>query len=278
MKKLSIVTINYNNVDGLKKTIDSVLTQTWQDFEWIIIDGGSSDGSKDLIEQTSQFCDKISFWCSEPDKGIYNALNKGLSYCSGEYVSCMNSGDLFYDEDVLNKVFAQNKFDYDVIYGKAVDENGEDFGNNIPSPISLYDLYYGAICHQAMFVRTSILKENGFNESYKIVADYAKWLELCMEDKNFYFIDTYICRYDTNGFSSSNIEQLTKERVQATVEILPTSIIKAIEEFYTYRENYYCRELVNIKKQYPLIYLLIRILLKSVFIVVNLIRKFQKKQ
>ena len=81
--KLSIITINYNNKEGLQRTIDSVIGQTWHDFEWIIIDGGSKDGSKELIEQYQQY---FAYWCSEPDKGVYNAMNKGIKHAQGEYL------------------------------------------------------------------------------------------------------------------------------------------------------------------------------------------------
>ena len=87
---LSIITINYNNSDGLQRTIESVLSQTWTDFEWIVIDGGSTDGSLDIIKKHASH---FSFWCSEPDTGIYNAMNKGITHAKGEYLNFMNSGD-----------------------------------------------------------------------------------------------------------------------------------------------------------------------------------------
>ena len=99
--KYSIITINYNNRDGLEKTIQSVINQTCQDFEFIIIDGGSTDGSVDIIKK---YNDRINYWVSEPDKGIYNAMNKGILQAHGEYLNFMNSGDCFFDNEVLNKV------------------------------------------------------------------------------------------------------------------------------------------------------------------------------
>ncbi len=91
--KLSIITVNLNNKDGLQKTIDSVISQTFKDFEWIVIDGGSTDGSKELIEKYSDY---ISYWVSEPDKGIYNAMNKGIKVAKGDYLEFLNSGDIFF--------------------------------------------------------------------------------------------------------------------------------------------------------------------------------------
>ena len=100
MSKLSIITINKNNCEGLQRTIDSVLSQTWHDFEWIVIDGDSTDGSKELIEKYQKH---FTYWCSEPDKGIYNAMNKGITASKGEYLIFMNSGDCFYNEMVLEE-------------------------------------------------------------------------------------------------------------------------------------------------------------------------------
>ena len=99
--KLSIITINYNNRDGLQKTIDSVVSQTYKNFEWIIIDGGSTDGSKELIEQYQDHC---AYWCSEPDKGIYNAMNKGIEKAIGDYSLFLNSGDRLHDDTVIDKI------------------------------------------------------------------------------------------------------------------------------------------------------------------------------
>ena len=96
--KLSIITINYNNKAGLQKTIDSVICQTWRDFEWIVIDGGSADGSKELIEQYQQH---FSYWCSERDDGVYSAMNKGICISSGDWIMILNSGDYLYSRDSL---------------------------------------------------------------------------------------------------------------------------------------------------------------------------------
>ncbi|MFZ3274524.1 MAG: glycosyltransferase, partial [Lutibacter sp.] len=97
---LSIITINFNNLEGLKKTMASVLGQTWKEFEYIIIDGGSTDGSAAYIESQSQH---LNYWVSESDKGIYNAMNKGIKVAHGEYLLFLNSGDEFYDLEVLEK-------------------------------------------------------------------------------------------------------------------------------------------------------------------------------
>ena len=114
--KLSIITVNLNNKDGLQKTIDSVISQTYKDFEWIIIDGGSTDGSKELIENYSDY---VSYWVSEPDKGIYNAMNKGIKQSHGEYLQFLNSGDIFIEDNTLKQVVSQ-LVNEDIVFGYAV--------------------------------------------------------------------------------------------------------------------------------------------------------------
>ena len=114
MTKISIITINYNDKIGLSKTINSVLNQSWQKFEFIVIDGGSNDGGLEVIEQNK---DKIDYWVSEPDKGVYNAMNKGIKVAKGEYLIFMNSGDTFYDDNVLEKIENQLTAEFDIYYG-----------------------------------------------------------------------------------------------------------------------------------------------------------------
>ena len=102
--KLSIITVNLNNLEGLKKTYESVVCQTFTDYEWLVIDGGSTDGSREFIEQHQ---DKFAYWCSEPDKGIYNAMNKGIVKAKGEYLNFMNSGDCFASSFVVASTCAR---------------------------------------------------------------------------------------------------------------------------------------------------------------------------
>ena len=110
---LSIITINYNNLRGLKATVDSVIAQTYKEFEWIIIDGGSTDGGRNVIEQNAQH---FTYWCVESDKGIYNAMNKGISVANGDYCIFINSGDCFYDNEVIRKFICLNPQE-DIVIG-----------------------------------------------------------------------------------------------------------------------------------------------------------------
>ena len=235
---LSIITINYNNLEGLRKTIDSVISQTWHDYEWIIIDGGSTDGSKELIEDTAKrlsYSDfnPISFWCSEPDKGIYNALNKGISHCHGTYINCMNSGDEFYEDTTLEEVFS-SPHSSDIIFGNSFHHSKDKtFVSYYPNSIDIYFLYHSNICHQAMFVKKELLKTSPFDEQYRVCADYAKWLEFMIQGCIFEYIPNIICRFDMTG--TSNIGNLINvEREDIKKKFIPKYILPLIHEHDKY--------------------------------------------
>lgn len=203
--KLSIITINYNNKDGLQKTIDSINSQTWREFEWIIIDGGSTDGSRDLIEKTAADpSSNVKYWCSEPDKGVYNAMNKGISHCDGDYINCMNSGDVFYDSNTLMTVFDGKIYESEILYGDWI----QDFGTHknkrhFYTPVDLYAIYMASICHQAMFVSCDMLKQRAFDESYRLYADWRRWMEAAIEGARFEFLNSIVCIYNMDGISST---------------------------------------------------------------------------
>ena len=232
---LSIVTINYNNLEGLRKTIDSVLSQTWHDFEWIIIDGGSTDGSKELIEETanklaaSDF-NPLSYWCSEPDKGIYNAMNKGIAKARGEYVNFMNSGDLFYEYDTLKRVFCK-PYSAEIIYGNVcyVNDKSEKI-YAYPSPVNIFRLYFETICHQAFFTKTEILKDSPYDESYKLCADHAKLIEMAINFAVFEYVPIEICKYDTSGLSYTRLDIIEEEVNRIHKTLFPPTLIALIDE------------------------------------------------
>jgi len=251
---LSIITINYNNLEGLRRTINSVISQTWHDFEWIIIDGGSTDGSKELIEETanelaaSDF-NPLSYWCSEPDKGIYNAMNKGIKHCNGEYINCMNSGDEFYAPHTLAKIF-NITYSAGVLYGDTLRIGKNTYIERFPDILDIYYLYHKCLCHQAMFVKKTLLIENGFNEKYRICADYAKWIELSLKNIEFKHIDHIVCKFDGTGISATSIELMKKENAILFSEQIPTHVTRLIKEHEEYVEYnpYYAFQVKDIIK------------------------------
>lgn len=209
--KLSIITINYNNFDGLQKTIDSVLCQTWRDFEWIVIDGGSTDGSKELIEE---YQDHFAYWCSESDKGVYNAMNKGIAKAKGEYLNFMNSGDCFYDKDSLLAFDKCCCPSIDVFYGDADFYDGQ--GNlflkmKLPEKIDAgFYMSGNNISHQASFIKTPLLKDRLYDESYKLASDGDFFFWLLLRKYKFKHIDKTIVRSDIPGLSADR-DQSQKE-------------------------------------------------------------------
>ena len=166
--KLSIITVNLNNRDGLQKTIDSVVCQTFSDFEWIVIDGGSTDGSKELIEQ---YADHFAYWVSEPDKGIYNAMNKGIRASRGDYLLFLNSGDWLYKDNVLESVFLSNPTE-DFVYCDDGGSTGMVANGGSPSVIDFRFLYTYTICHQTIFHNRRLFDTGLYDENYKIVSDW----------------------------------------------------------------------------------------------------------
>jgi glycosyltransferase involved in cell wall biosynthesis len=216
--KLTVITINYNNLSGLKKTVPSVLEQTYQDFEYIIIDGGSTDGGSNFIESYS---DKLNYWISERDGGVYNAMNKGILKATGEYIILMNSGDTFYSADTLEKVLPELESGEDIIYGNAFFFNRI---NNEPDSLWLYpkklgfDFFCeGALNHQAVFTRKSLHDaRGGYSENYKLISDWLFMLEAFVYGGASYkYLDMTICNYDQSGFSAQNWDKAVLERSQA---------------------------------------------------------------
>ena len=233
--KLSIITINYNNLAGLKKTIDSVVSQTIKDYEWIVIDGGSTDGSKELLEQ---YQSHFAFWCSEPDKGIYNAINKGISHATGDYVQFLNSGDWIYESNTLEKAFTQIDSRYDIYYGDMVQVNDGEKLNPItyPDELGFFFFPYNNICHQATFYRRTLFENNPYDETFSIVSDWAMNIKLLFEGCTFKHLNQNIVYYDNRGRSSETDQKHHIERTAAFKKYVPQQLNIDVTE---YEKNYY---------------------------------------
>lgn len=218
--RYSVITINYNNKDGLIRTIDSVLCLSNKDYEYIIIDGGSTDGSIDVIKQHAT---DIAYWVSERDKGVYQAMNKGIAVAKGEYCIFMNSGDCFHSSDVL---IAIAKYEEDIICGKVLKGNSIiPYGHHKPT-ISLVDLLRGSLPHQAMFIRKELLVKHPYDESYKILSDWKFCIDaLIFDNCSFRNCDLIVADYDNNGISTNSNGLLPKERGLILQEMFPPRII-----------------------------------------------------
>lgn len=221
--KYSVITINYNNSEGLRHTIESVAGQTYKDYEYIIIDGGSTDGSVEVIKK---YADRIDYWVSEPDGGIYNAMNKGVAQAHGVYCIFMNSGDRFYEQNVLEKVNTVNPTE-DVVVGKvSIDDE-----NHIISPpplgiLTMYHLYSGSIPHQGSFIRTNLLRKYPYDEKLKISSDWKFFVQiLILNNGSIRYLDEFVARYDTEGLSSSNPKLMRQEKEEVMSVIFPPRVL-----------------------------------------------------
>ena len=245
MKKLSIITVNLNNKDGLQKTIDSVVSQTFKDFEWIVIDGGSTDGSKELIEQ---YADHFSYWVSEPDKGIYNAMNKGIKVAKGEYLQFLNSGDWLCDETALERCFSHG-FTADIAYGDLYFCDGESKKRcNYPNKLTLKFFYDLSLGHCASFIRRDVLEEDMYDEKLRIVSDWEFFLKQAMENKTFEFINEYVACFDRSGISSTNLQLVKQERDIIISRLIPQMIIedfRLMDEMRALLTKYHVRKVLE---------------------------------
>lgn len=201
--RLSIITINRNNAAGLQKTMESVFSQTCKDFEYIVIDGASTDGSAEYIRAHA---DQLTYWVSEKDSGIYNAMNKGVRAAKGEYLLMLNSGDFLVDDRVIERILPELD-GTDIVQGNNIEEReggvyrNRGFGK---SDIDLFDVMKGFFLHQASFCRRDLFEKYGyFDESYRIAGD-TKFFMNCLgvHGATFKYVDIDVSNFDCNGISA----------------------------------------------------------------------------
>ncbi len=195
---ITVITVVLNGEKYLEETIQSVLNQTYDNVEYIIIDGGSTDGTLDIIKKYEH---AIDYWVSERDKGIYDAMNKGIDVASGEWINFMNAGDGFFDFYVLSKIFTQNELqNIDVVYGN----HNVMYPNKmrIAKAGKIENIWKGSqFCHQASFISSKVHKKNKFNLSNRIGADFEFFYKLHRMGKSFRYLDLIIANYSAGGLS-----------------------------------------------------------------------------
>jgi glycosyltransferase involved in cell wall biosynthesis len=232
--KLSIITVNLNNSAGLEKTIESVVSQTSSDFEYIVIDGGSSDGSLEVIKK---FEDKITYWISEPDDGIYHAMNKGIRLAKGEFCQFLNSGDWLTTPKVIGTMLDALP-DCSIFYGNMlkVFPNRKIYRDSCgKGDVSMLSFYMGSLNHSPNFIKKSLFEKYGFyDESLKIVSDWKFYLiAVGLHDEPISYIDIDVAYFDMNGVSNTNPSVNIKERNLVLESLLPKSILKDYQKFST---------------------------------------------
>ena len=217
--QLSIITINYNNKEGLVKTINSVLNQTCKNFEYIIIDGGSMDGSVEIIKNNY---DKINYWVSEKDEGIYHAMNKGIKVAKGKYLLFLNSGDYLISNSTIEDFLLETN-DIDIIYGKRYTEYNDGRLVSFESYRKLsIELFFSGYCipHQATLIKRDLFLKYGlYDESLKLVSDYKFFLLVIFKHNCTYILkDIYIVNFNADGISSSKDHfELWKNEIDSVI-------------------------------------------------------------
>ena len=225
---ISIITVNLNNLEGLKKTMTSVLEQSSNEYEYIIIDGGSTDGSREFIQIHDH---KIQHWVSEPDKGIYNAMNKGIKAASGEYLLFLNSGDWLHNKNILSRV-SPYLTDCDVLYGNMVKvfADGREYvdkGLN-GKELCLKDFIEGTINHSSSFLKRRLFSKYGlYDEDLKIVSDWKHYLiALGLNNAVVSYLDYPFSYFNMEGISNSNLVLRNSERKAVILKEIPTPIYR----------------------------------------------------
>lgn len=236
MAKISVITICYNNLVGLRRTFESVNNQTYRhEIEYIIIDGGSKDGSFEFLKEHNE---EIDYWVSEPDNGIYNAMNKGVKVATGEYCIFMNSGDLFASLDVVEKSLPYLD-GTDFVYSDMIlyyPESNKKQLSVMPEKITGTHCTTYTLPHQSTFIRTYIQKRNLYKEFYKIVGDYAFFVEeLIMKGASTKKIPDYIGMFYMDGVSIINEEETCRERIAAFENCIPKIIVDDLRALKFYR-------------------------------------------
>ena len=251
MALISIITINRNNADGLNQTIQSVVSQSYKNLEYVVIDGASSDNSVKLLEK---FNSKITYWVSEKDSGIYDAMNKGIAKATGDYLLFLNSGDCLYSEHCIADVFAKEP-KADLIACDMIFERSNKLKNlqQQPDQVSFFYMMRTSLWHPVTFIKKRLFNDFGlYNVGYKIAADYDFFLKVTMvEQATYCHVPVTLSVYNTEGISSNPIHyQVHKdERLMIQQSYFSMPIIQAAQEHISLTESYSFKLITFIKRQ-----------------------------
>jgi len=250
--KLSVITINLNDKVGLEKTIQSLLKQKFSDYEFIVIDGASTDGSVDIIKK---YEDKINYWISEPDSGVYNAMNKGIAKAKGEYCYFLNSGDYLVSEDVLMNIFTGDIHE-SFICGNFITDTDSNLTRNTPYAsrdwlFSLYDIFSGFLAHQAFFIKKEMFdKYELYDERLKVMSDWKHFfIAIGINHEKVLYRDVDIAVYNTDGLSSRiGGKAIYKEKVLVAKEELTPQLFNRLDRLYYLERNDFVVDFVHSRK------------------------------
>lgn len=230
---LSIITINRNNAAGLEKTMRSVASQIDGDFEYVVIDGASTDGSVEVIRSFESSLGERLKWISEPDKGIYNAMNKGIGKASGEYLQFLNSGDSLVSNDItlrMTEALKNNEYP-SILYGNMLKDMPEGKAMRdrcfAGREISFLGFYMGSLNHSSAYIRRSLFDRYGmYDEGFKIVSDWKWFLQaIILGGEKPVYVDMDVTLFDMNGISEKNKALDKTERRRVLNELIPPTIL-----------------------------------------------------
>jgi glycosyltransferase involved in cell wall biosynthesis len=247
--KLSIITINFNNLDGLKCTVESVINQSWRHFEFIVIDGGSNDGSAEFIFEKKRY---LTFWESKPDNGIYHAMNKGIELANGEYLLFLNSGDTL-KKDVLKRIFQIELFG-DLVFFDYYDLTTKKLISGSIKKLDFEYLFKSCPKHQAIFLKKELFKDELYNEDLKIVSDWEFLLKkFCFSNISLQPVPICIANTDEEGISAKNIDLLIHERSQVLKGIFGNKVVIELERLYNENlilSSKFIKLFINLRKKF----------------------------
>lgn len=238
--KLSIITINRNNAAGLEKTMQSVASQTYKEFEYVVVDGASTDGSVEVVKRLESEFAHIK-WVSEPDSGIYNAMNKGIRMASGDYVQILNSGDCLVTDDVTERMLeALEKSDNpSMLYGNMIKcfPDGHKVVDKCfaGQEITMLGMYSGTLNHDPVYIRRSLFEKYGFyDEDLKISSDWKWFLQaIVLGDEKPQYVDVEVTLFDMTGISEDAKwkERIRMERQEVLEKAFPAACLKDYERY-----------------------------------------------
>jgi len=238
---ISVITICYNAIANIEETMLSVLKQRYDKVEYIVIDGGSKDGTLDIIKKHAN---RLAYWASEPDQGIYDAMNKGIARATGEWINFMNAGDIFIDEEVLNKSFVNSyKDDVDILYGDVIYQY--KFGKRMVKAGNIDQIInHMVFSHQSTFVRR-ILMQKGFDTKWKLAADYNLLLGCYLEGKKYMHIATAIAIVEMDNGATHDNYSKSREEVLRIHKQFDYSLFKRYKSYFVDLSHFYISSIVK---------------------------------
>jgi len=235
--KLSIITVNLNHRKGLEKTRESIASQTWIEYEWIVVDGGSTDGSKEVFNAEGL---QPKHLLSEPDEGLYDAMNKGLRLAKGEYLQFLNSGDIFENPTILETVLGSSSHEEDLIYGdySRLDSEGKQTYIQSPDELSLSLFFRKGLCHQSVFFKKEFLETVGeYDTRYRIAADWELMVRSLNMGASSRRIPLSIVHFERGGLSDQHETTSLAEREMLFKDLLAPAVLKDAQEVVRLQEQ-----------------------------------------